>query len=77
MPGILQSSEQLASRLSGYREGAEQSELTLWTIRSLTAGVPGVFVLLAAWVTLRYPLSRARHAEILEELRIRRRQGSP
>jgi sugar (glycoside-pentoside-hexuronide) transporter len=62
--------------LSGYREGAEQSELTLWTIRSLTAGVPGIFVLLAAWVTLRYPLSRARHAEILQELRIRRRQGS-
>ncbi len=59
--------------LSGYREGVEQTELTLWTIRSLTAGAPAVFVLLAAWVTLRYPLSRARHAEILAELRVRRR----
>jgi Na+/melibiose symporter-like transporter len=62
--------------LSGYREGAEQTELTLWTIRSLTAGAPAVFVLLAAWVTLRYPLSRARHAEILAELRVRRRQDA-
>jgi Na+/melibiose symporter-like transporter len=41
------------------------------------AGAPGVFVLLAAWVTLRYPLGRARHAEILEALRVRRRQGAP
>jgi sugar (glycoside-pentoside-hexuronide) transporter len=63
--------------LSGYREGAEQTNLTLWTIRSLTAGAPAVFLLLAAWVTLRYPLSRARHAEILAELRVRRRQEAP
>ena len=63
--------------LSGYREGAEQTDLTLWAVRFLTAGAPGVFVLLAAWVTLRYPLSRARHAEILEELRVRRQQGAP
>jgi sugar (glycoside-pentoside-hexuronide) transporter len=59
--------------LSGYQKGAEQSELTLWMIRILTAGVPGVFVLLAGWVAIRYPLGRVRHAEILEELRRRRR----
>jgi sugar (glycoside-pentoside-hexuronide) transporter len=62
--------------LSGYQQGAEQSERTLWMIRILTAGVPGVFVMLAGWVALRYPLGRARHAQILEELRMRRRQSA-
>jgi GPH family glycoside/pentoside/hexuronide:cation symporter len=62
--------------LSGYQQGAVQSERTLWMIRILTAGVPAVFVMLAGWVALRYPLGRARHAQILEELRMRRRQSA-
>jgi GPH family glycoside/pentoside/hexuronide:cation symporter len=58
--------------LSGYVAGQPQDEATLWTIRVLTAGAPGVFVLLAALVALRYPLSRRRHEEILEQLHARR-----
>jgi Na+/melibiose symporter-like transporter len=58
--------------LSGYVAGQPQDEATLWTIRVLTAGAPGVFVLLAALVALRYPLSRRRHQEILEQLHARR-----
>jgi Na+/melibiose symporter-like transporter len=62
--------------LSGYVANGAQSEQTLWTIRVLTAGLPGVFVLLAALVALRYPLSRRRHEEILEQLRARRNERS-
>ena len=61
-----------ALELSGYVAGQPQDEATLWTIRVLTAGAPGVFVLLAALVALRYPLSRRRHQEILEQLHARR-----
>jgi Na+/melibiose symporter-like transporter len=62
--------------LAGYQKGVSQSESTLWAIRFLTAGLPGVFIALAAWVALRYRLGRTRHAEILEELRIRRQRES-
>ncbi len=58
--------------LSGFQPRQAQSEATIWTIRTLTAGVPAVFVLLGAWVALGYPLTRERHAEILERLRARR-----
>jgi sugar (glycoside-pentoside-hexuronide) transporter len=58
--------------LSGYEPGRPQSETTLWTIRVLTAGAPGVFVLLSAWVARSYPIGRARHAQILDEIQRRR-----
>jgi sugar (glycoside-pentoside-hexuronide) transporter len=58
--------------LSGYTNDQPQSEETLTTIRVLTAVVPGVFVALGGWIALGYPLSRARHAEILRELAARR-----
>jgi sugar (glycoside-pentoside-hexuronide) transporter len=54
--------------LSGYVANQAQSATTLTTIRALTAVVPGVFVALGAWVALGYPLTRARHDEILGEL---------
>jgi sugar (glycoside-pentoside-hexuronide) transporter len=57
--------------LSGYASDRPQSEATLTTIRVLTAVAPGVFVALGAWVALGYPLTRARHDEILRELRRR------
>jgi Na+/melibiose symporter-like transporter len=62
----------------GFEQGGgPQSPGVLLTIRSLTAGAPAVFVLLAAWVALGYPIGRARHAEILRELEARRRaEGS-
>ena len=38
--------------LAGFAKDQPQTETTLFAIRVLTAGVPGVFVLLAAWVAL-------------------------
>jgi GPH family glycoside/pentoside/hexuronide:cation symporter len=58
--------------LSGFVANQEQSQTTLTTIRVLTAVVPGVFVVLGAWVARGYPLTRARHAEILDALAARR-----
>ncbi|MDX1649465.1 MAG: glycoside-pentoside-hexuronide (GPH):cation symporter [Myxococcota bacterium] len=55
------------------RGGGEQDATVLLAIRSLTAGAPAVFVLLAAWVALTYPIGRARHDEILRALEARRR----
>ena len=57
---------------AGFQANRPQEAGTLWTIRLLTAGVPAVFVLLAAAAALGYPLTRARHAEIRAEL-VRRR----
>jgi sugar (glycoside-pentoside-hexuronide) transporter len=54
--------------LSGYVANQPQSPGTLTTIRVLTAVVPAVFVALGAWVALGYPLTRARHDEILRDL---------
>jgi sugar (glycoside-pentoside-hexuronide) transporter len=57
---------------SGFRANQAQSQATLTSIRVLTAAVPAVFVALGAWVALGYPLTRARHAEILRQLAERR-----
>jgi Na+/melibiose symporter-like transporter len=58
--------------LSGFVPNQPQSQTTFTTIRVLTAVVPAVFVVLGAWVALGYPLTRARHAEILAGLAARR-----
>ncbi len=58
--------------LSGFVAGQPQSETTLLTIRVLTAVAPGVMVVLAGLVALTYPITRARHAEILTELATKR-----
>jgi len=57
--------------LSGYVANQPQGQTTITTIRVLTAVVPGVFVALGAWVALAYPITRARHAEILAALEAR------
>jgi sugar (glycoside-pentoside-hexuronide) transporter len=62
--------------LSGYVANQAQSQTTLTTIRVLTAVIPGVFVALGAWVALHYPITRARHDEILGELARRRPETS-
>jgi sugar (glycoside-pentoside-hexuronide) transporter len=61
---------------SGYVANQAQSQATLTTIRVLTAVVPGVFVALGAWVALGYPLTRARHDEILRSLERRRAEAA-
>ena len=60
--------------LAGFVANEPQSQPAITTIRVLTALIPGVFVVLGAWVARGYPLTRARHAEILAELE--RRRGS-
>lgn len=57
---------------AGYRGGQPVEEAPVGWIRAFTAFIPGVFGLLAGLVALRYPLSRARHAEILRQLDERR-----
>jgi Na+/melibiose symporter-like transporter len=63
--------------LSGFAANQAQGETTLTTIRLLTAVLPGVFVVAGAWVARGYPLTRARHAEILAELEQRRAAAAP
>lgn len=57
---------------AGFESGREQDESVLWTLRTLTALVPVLFVLASVWAALGYPLTRLRHAEILGELDRRR-----
>ncbi len=60
--------------LSGYVGGVppeQQTDLAIQSIRALTAFGPAVFLAIAIWLAVGYPLSRAKHGEILE--RIRRR----
>jgi sugar (glycoside-pentoside-hexuronide) transporter len=58
---------------SGFARGAPaQGDAAIWAVRLLTSVGPILFLLLAAWIALRYPLTRRRHAEILTELVARR-----
>jgi Na+/melibiose symporter-like transporter len=59
--------------MAGFeRGGGEQSEGAIAAIRWLTALVPAVALVGAAWIARRYPLSRIRHARMLAELEARR-----
>lgn len=63
----------LALELSGYIGGAPaQAESALTAIRWLIGPVPGVFIVLAMLLILRYPVSRAEHARLVTELEHRR-----
>ncbi|MFQ5666261.1 MAG: MFS transporter [Candidatus Binatia bacterium] len=54
---------------AGFVHGAAaQTEAALWAMRSLASVAPIVFLLIASWIAWHYPLTRARHAEILAEL---------
>jgi len=63
--------------LAGYVGGgvprAAQSEVALETIRVLTSLVPAAFLGFAIWVALSYPLDRAAHQKVLDQLRRRDR----
>ncbi len=56
---------------AGFRAGEEQSESALLAIRLLTSVVPAVFLAIAIVVAQRYPIGRARHAEIVARLSTR------
>ena len=65
-----------ALELSGFLRGAAtQSEAAILAVRLLTSVGPILFLLLASWIALRYPLTRRRHGEIMIELA--RRRASP
>ena len=68
--------EALRGQLAGYDGGApraEQSAMALETIRVLTSLAPALFLGLAIWLALRYPLSRAAHQRVLDRLERRKR----
>ena len=52
----------------GFRQGEENDAGVLWTLRAMTALVPILFVLASARIARGYPITRARHAEILGQL---------
>ncbi len=59
----------------GLEWGEPKSEVTLQTIRVLTAVVPALFLALGIWIARGYPLTRAAHARILSRLEARDRAG--
>ena len=59
----------LVLELSGYVAGTAQTPNALLAIRALSTFVPALLLGLAITIALRYPLTRARHQQILEALR--------
>ncbi|MCP5042351.1 MAG: MFS transporter [bacterium] len=57
-----------ALEVAGFVPGAEQDEAALWAIRILGTLVPVLFLVTASALALRYPLTRARHAELVNGL---------
>jgi len=63
----------LVLQISGFeRGGGEQTPAAIAAIRLLTAGLPALFLVLAAGIALLYPLGRERHAKMLADLEVRR-----
>ncbi|MEE3328757.1 MAG: MFS transporter [Myxococcota bacterium] len=55
--------------LSGFDQTlSEQPASALWTIRGLASIAPALFVILGLFAALAYPLTRARHEEIIDGL---------
>lgn len=61
----------------GLEKGEPPSDVTLAAIRWLASVAPAGFLLLSAWFARGYPLTRARHAEILAALARRESFGEP
>ena len=60
--------------LAGFQEGSNAREEVLLVIRSLATLAPSLLLLVGLFFALRYPLSRDRHREIVEQLAARDRQ---
>ena len=55
--------------LSGFDQAlSEQPASALWTIRGLASVAPALFILLGLFAAQAYPLTRARHEEIIDAL---------
>lgn len=61
----------VALELAGFVGGQPQPESALLAIRILTAIVPAAFLVGAVVLAIGYPITRARHAEILRQLGLR------
>jgi Na+/melibiose symporter-like transporter len=57
--------------LLGYEKGSQQNETARQAIRWMTAGAPVAFLLVAIHLARSYPLTRAKHADILAKLEAR------
>jgi sugar (glycoside-pentoside-hexuronide) transporter len=55
----------------GYRKGEEQNETARQAIRWMTGVAPACFLIAGVLLTRGYPLSRARHTDILRRLALR------
>ncbi|MGI9592112.1 MAG: MFS transporter, partial [Myxococcota bacterium] len=55
----------------GFGKGEEQPEIVVTTIRQLTTVVPALFLAIAVAFAWSYPLTRKRHAEIIQALEAR------
>lgn len=55
----------------GFTQGEEQNPAAISGIRILTSLVPAFFLALSIWIARGYPLTRAAHAKILEQLEAR------
>jgi len=58
--------------LAGFRPGQKNDESVVWALRTMTALVPAIFVVLSALVAGGYTLGRHRHRAILAELEARK-----
>lgn len=61
----------------GFRPNVENSDTVLIAIRTLTAGVPILFILASLWIARRYSLGHATHTSILATLEARRGERPP
>jgi sugar (glycoside-pentoside-hexuronide) transporter len=57
--------------LAGFRPGEKNDASVVWALRTMTALVPAIFVVLSALVAAGYTLGRHRHRAILDELEAR------
>jgi len=62
----------VALELSGFVGGQAQPESVLLAIRVLTALAPAFFLVCAVALAIGYPITRARHKEILQQIAARR-----
>ena len=63
-----------ALQLSGFEPNAEQSDVALWTLRGLFAGVPFVVNVAGALIFWGFAFNEREHAEVRAELERRASQ---
>ena len=62
--------------LTGYVEGAGQTTEALLAIRAMFALIPALLLFVCVPMLLRYPITRQKHAQVLEQLEARRKDAA-